>query len=46
MQFDVVQEGLDAWSLGVMAFELLMGKPAFCMLETRDTVCALFFMTL
>jgi serine/threonine protein kinase len=34
----VVKEALDVWSLGVMAFELLTGKPALSMFEARDSV--------
>jgi hypothetical protein len=45
-QCHVVQEGLDAWSLGVMAFELLTGTPAFGMLENRENVCVLCLMIL
>ena len=37
-----VQEALDVWSLGVMAFELLTGKPALRMHEGKDQVCCLF----
>jgi serine/threonine protein kinase len=33
-----VQEALDVWSLGVMAFELLTGEPALHMIEGKDTV--------
>jgi hypothetical protein len=33
-----VQEAVDAWSLGVVAFELLTRKPALCMLEGIDKV--------
>jgi hypothetical protein len=33
-----VQESLDAWSLGVMAFELLTGAPAFKMNFGREKV--------
>jgi serine/threonine protein kinase len=36
----IVQEALDVWSLGVMAFELLTGKPALHMTEGKDTVCS------
>ena len=31
-----MQESVDAWSLGVMAFELLTGKPAFAMVGGKD----------
>ena len=31
-----VQEALDVWSLGVMAFELLTGQPALRMHEGKD----------
>lgn len=33
-----MQEALDAWSLGVMAFELLTGKPALRMTEGKEQV--------
>ena len=33
-----VQEALDVWSLGVMAFELLTGDPALLMHEGKDKV--------
>jgi serine/threonine protein kinase len=33
-----MQEALDVWSLGVMAFELLTGKPALNMFEAKDNV--------
>jgi serine/threonine protein kinase len=33
-----IQEALDVWSLGVMAFELLTGKPALNMFEAKDNV--------
>lgn len=33
-----VQEALDVWSLGVMAFELLTGKAALLMHEGKDKV--------
>jgi hypothetical protein len=33
-----VQEALDAWSLGVVAFELLTGEPAVVMYEGRQKV--------
>jgi serine/threonine protein kinase len=33
-----VQEAVDVWSLGVMAFELLTGKFAFNMLEGKNKV--------
>jgi serine/threonine protein kinase len=33
-----VQEAVDVWSLGVMAFELLTGTRALCMLEGEDKV--------
>lgn len=29
---------MDVWSLGVMAFELLTGKPALAMNEGKDKV--------
>ena len=36
----VSQAATDAWSLGVMVFELLTGKPAFdVFLLGRDSVC-------
>lgn len=42
-----VQEAVDVWSLGVVAFELLTGKPAFSMAGGKDQACissAIFFM--
>jgi serine/threonine protein kinase len=33
-----MQEALDVWSLGVMACELLTGKPALCMIEGKDKI--------
>jgi serine/threonine protein kinase len=36
-----LQEALDAWSLGVMAFELLTGKPPLNLMEGKEKVCAL-----
>jgi serine/threonine protein kinase len=32
----VTREALDVWSLGVMAFELLTGEPAFKMLNGKE----------
>ena len=34
-----VQEALDVWSLGVIAFELLTGQSAVSMHEGKDKVC-------
>jgi hypothetical protein len=34
----LVQESQDAWSLGVMAFELLTGQPALRMREGKEYV--------
>jgi serine/threonine protein kinase len=36
-----MQEAVDVWSLGVMAFELLIGNPAFCMFGGKDKVIKL-----
>ena len=33
-----LQEALDVWSLGVIAFELLTGKPAFEHYKGKDLV--------
>jgi serine/threonine protein kinase len=34
----VVQESLDVWSLGVMAFELITGEPAFQIRQGKENV--------
>jgi serine/threonine protein kinase len=42
----VLEESLDAWSLGVMAFEMCTGAPAFPRLMTAETVRPLLSFTL
>lgn len=37
---------MDVWSLGVMAFELLTGRPAVSMVEGKGKVGDSFFLSL
>lgn len=39
-----IQEAVDAWSLGVMAFELLTGRSAFRMVEGKEKVLSLIYL--
>ena len=39
----VLQEAVDVWSLGVIAFELLTGQPALRMHEGKDKASTLPF---
>jgi serine/threonine protein kinase len=36
----IVDEKVDSWALGVIAYELLMEKPAFGMFQGVDDVCS------